>query len=228
MTRDAAGRATAVRVYRRQLRNLVGAALALQPGHRPRDVAHILARQACQALGARQAVASVIGAGDGPGAPLRAIAGDARTLSGDHLRLLEQAEGGTRGLQTLVDPATETVTAAAASIDDRAGRPVGALMVADLDRGPFGEDDIAVLVGLAHIAALTLDNGSLQEPFRLGESPGPPTVVRLPSDAARELVDLVTVILGHASILETRLPEGDDHRVDVAGIVTAAQRAARV
>lgn len=201
--------------------------MALQPGLRPRDVAPILARQACQALGARQAVTSVVGAGDSPGAPFRAIAGNARTLSDDHLWLLERAEGGARGLQSLVDPATRSVVAVATSIDDRHGRPAGALMVADGYSGAFDEDDMAVLVGLSHLASLTLDNASLQESVRSGQTPGPATV-RLRSERARELIDLLTVILGHASLLDATLPESDDRRVEVAAIDTAARRATRI
>jgi hypothetical protein len=212
-----------VRTCRRQLRNLVGAAVALHAARRPRDVASILARQACQALGARQAVASVAGAGDSAGVPFRAVAGDAHTLSGDHLRLLEQVEtDGINGVESLVDPSGRGVQAVAMSINDREGRPVGALMVADGHSGAFAEDDLAVLVGLAHMAALTLDGR------RLSGRPSAGDVRRAAAETAGKLVDLLTVILGHASLLDATLPELDTRREDIDTIRAAAEQAGRL
>ena len=47
-------------------------------------------------------------------------------------------------------------------------------------------------------------------------------------EAALELIELLTVIVGHAGLLGATLEESDDRRVDVAAIVTAAQRATRI
>ena len=58
----------------------------------------------------------------------------------------------------------------------------------------------------------------LHEPVRVGESP----------QVAYELIDLLTVILGHAALLWTALPESDQQRADVAAIVTAAERASHI
>lgn len=46
--------------------------------------------------------------------------------------------------------------------------------------------------------------------------------------AAYEFLDLVTVILGHAWLLDATLPEDDDRHHDVAAIATAARRASRI
>jgi hypothetical protein len=225
---DPARTAAPVRICRRQLRNLVGAAIALQHGRQARDVAPILARQAGQALAARQAVASVAGAGDSAGSPFRSVAGDNHFLTDDHLRLLERAErGAVTGVESFVDPVSRSVVAAAASISDRDGRPIGALMVADGYSGAFGEDDIAVLVGLAHIASLTLDNVRLHESVRAGEA-NRSCAMGQPAPAASELTDLLTVILGHAGLLNAAFPETDERRNDIAAIVTAAGRASRI
>ena len=45
---------------------------------------------------------------------------------------------------------------------------------------------------------------------------------------AHDFNNLLTVILGHAALLATTLPESDDRHYDVAAITEAAERAARV
>lgn len=228
---DVAGtaRTTPLRNCRRQLRNLVGAAVALQPGRTARDAAPILARQACQALAARQAVASVTGADGGGVAPFRAFAGETRVLSDDHARLLERAESGEgAGIESMVDPATRAVVAVAAPINDRHGRPVGALLAADGYAGTFGEDDIAVLVGLASMASLTIETDRRHESERPGEARPGEAVRQAAGNLAYELVDLLTVIAGHAALLEVTLAESDDRRQDAAAIALAVRRASRV
>jgi len=49
-----------------------------------------------------------------------------------------------------------------------------------------------------------------------------------PDRLAAELADLVTVILGHARLLDAALPDTSPGRGDVEAIVTAADRAAAV
>ncbi|HTC82209.1 MAG TPA: ATP-binding protein [Acidimicrobiia bacterium] len=152
----------------RQLRQLVGAAIALQPQHRSRDVASVLAHQATQALGARHAVVSVR---DDHG-PFRAVAGDDEGFpTGELLQLLERAEAGELdGIEPWRDPVTGAVGGVAVSITDRAGRAVGALLVADRYSGGFSDDDAAVLVALVHITSVALDNARLYETVMAGEA----------------------------------------------------------
>ena len=47
------------------------------------------------------------------------------------------------------------------------------------------------------------------------------------SEMAQELIDMLTVILGHAALLDGTLPESDSRHEDVMAIVVAAARASR-
>jgi len=49
-----------------------------------------------------------------------------------------------------------------------------------------------------------------------------------PSWVIAELADLVTVIRGHAIILESVLPPNDEHRADLTALIAAAERAAAI
>jgi hypothetical protein len=45
---------------------------------------------------------------------------------------------------------------------------------------------------------------------------------------AQEIIDMLTVILGHAALLDVTLPESDSRREDVMAIVAAAAQASRI
>jgi signal transduction histidine kinase len=49
-----------------------------------------------------------------------------------------------------------------------------------------------------------------------------------PSWLMAELADLVTVIRGHAILLESALPPADEHRADLTALIAAAERAAAI
>jgi signal transduction histidine kinase len=48
------------------------------------------------------------------------------------------------------------------------------------------------------------------------------------SEMAQEIIDMLTVILGHAALLDVTLPESDSRREDVMAIVAAAAQASRI
>jgi hypothetical protein len=62
------------------------------------------------------------------------------------------------------------------------------------------------------------DNIWLQDPMPVSETPR----------VANELIDLLTVILGHAALLWAALGESDPCRDDVTAILIAAERASRI
>jgi PAS domain S-box-containing protein len=206
----------------RQLRHLVGAAIALQPQHRSRDVATVLAHQATQALGARHAVASVID----DGVPFRARAGDGGARAADYLRLVERAERGEQdGIEPWRDPDSGEVLAFAMPVTDRAGRPVGALLVAERYSGPFCDDDGAVLVALVHIASVALDNARLYESVMAGEAhlralveTAPLAILELDLDGS----------VRHANAAAARLLGGPEATPSPAGTVTLDPGTARL
>jgi PAS domain S-box-containing protein len=147
-----------------QLRRLMEAALAVQPQRSSHDVASVVARQACRVLGASHALVSV--RGDLWGQPVRVTAGG--DWGEEHDRLVERAEEAEPGLASaIVDPDTGAVQALAARLNDRDGRPMGVLMVAEA--GSLNDDDESILVALAQLASVAIDNARLYESVRAGE-----------------------------------------------------------
>jgi PAS domain S-box-containing protein len=157
---EAAGRAA-------QLRRLVAAALALQPHHSSPDVAEVVARQACRVLGTRHALVSLAGSTG----PVRVTVGGHGPWADEPARLLERAERAEIGeATTLVDPATGAVEALAVRFNDRHGTAIGTLAVAGRESGTFIDDVGSLLVALAQLASVALDNAELYESVKAGEA----------------------------------------------------------
>jgi len=141
---DAAARA-------HQLRRLMNAALAIQPHHQVDAIAAELARQACSVLGARGAVVDMSGS-DRDGHVVRAVAGDPQAV-----RLESEAAEADDHLLT-------------AALRDREGRLTGAIAVGGYDDAPLTADDESILVALAQLGSIALDNARLYETVRAGEA----------------------------------------------------------
>jgi PAS domain S-box-containing protein len=155
---EAAGRAA-------QLRRLNAAALALHLQQSSSDVADVVARHACRLLDARHALVSLTGSAG----PVRAAVGGPGPWAGDPGRLLERAERAEIGeATTLVDPATGAVEALVVRLNDHQGSAIGTLAVGGRESGVFTDDDESLLVALAQLASVALDNTDLYESVQAG------------------------------------------------------------
>ncbi|HEY3240298.1 MAG TPA: GAF domain-containing protein, partial [Acidimicrobiia bacterium] len=147
-----------------QLRRLVEAALAVPPRPGVRDVAGVVSEQACRVLGAGLALV-VVDAGDE-----RITAAAGGTWGEEHDRLLAEAEGAELGAaMCLRDPTSGAVRAVATRLGGRQGRPAGMLAVAQPSAGGFTSDDESILVLLAQMASVAVDNAHLYETVRARE-----------------------------------------------------------
>ena len=149
-----------------QLRLLGGAAAALIAGRTVAGVLERLRELACTVTGAGRADARAVATGE----PLPDVVGAARRVLdlAEPLRLAQAAIDADPGFLTLAgeDAAKPTSGWLAVPLLGSAGDVVGIVEVCDKEGPPgggFGEEDEALLVGLAAIASVALENTRVYE-----------------------------------------------------------------
>jgi PAS domain S-box-containing protein len=140
----------------------------VQPQRSPREVANVVAEQARRVLGTRHALVVV----DGPGSPLRVGAGPGGVWGEAHERLLADLGGAEHGAAppgSAEDGDHRSPRFLSAPLYDRSGDPVGLLAVGAKETGELTGDDEAILVSLAQMASVAIENAHLYETVRSGE-----------------------------------------------------------
>ncbi len=148
-----------------QLRRLMESALAIVPQLTEEEVARVAVAQACRVLQTRRALVIVI-AGDGT--RLRIASDDAGPWPND-AALLKAAQDAAGGVAARIVDAKLGEFALAARLNDRTGAAIGALVVAGEQGAALDDDDESIVVSLAQMASVALDNARLYESLRAGE-----------------------------------------------------------
>jgi serine phosphatase RsbU (regulator of sigma subunit)/anti-sigma regulatory factor (Ser/Thr protein kinase) len=161
-----------------QLRGLADAALAIAAARTVDELAELVSSNALQVIGAGTAVASMRSGGD------RSLVTDTIAQPGEPIQRREHygmpplhewvCQGGDlirlNGLEleahpswSRVDPPAGTASWLAVPLVDRAGRNTGLLHLSDKRDGAFSSNDEAILVQLAQIVAVAIENLRLYE-----------------------------------------------------------------
>ena len=172
------------------LRRLTEAARAVQPQRSLREVANVVAEQARRVLGTRHALVVLDRT---PAPPLRVGAGPGGLWTEVHERLLADLDSGSvdpgsgdsgsgdsgsgdsgtvgsRSGAPVAGPGTGPAPVAlSARLYNRSGTPVGTLAVGTKETGELTGDDEAILVSLAQMASVAIENAHLYETVRSGE-----------------------------------------------------------
>lgn len=161
-----------------QLRGLADAALAIAGGRTVEATSEIVTKQALELIGASRAVAS-LGSGAGrsliqetiaeQGQPIRHVEQRGRppllqtVCDSGRLMRLNAAELEAHPAWSRQDPPDGTASWLAVPLVDRAGRNAGLIHLSDKRTGAFSPNDEAILVQLAQIASVAIENVRLYQ-----------------------------------------------------------------
>jgi anti-sigma regulatory factor (Ser/Thr protein kinase) len=164
--------------HRDQLRGLADAALAISRARTVEAAAEIVTQQALELIGASRAVASLGSGADRSlihetiaeqGQPIRRVERRGRppllqtVCDVGRLMRLSAAELEAHPAWSRQDPPHGTASWLAVPLVDRAGRNAGLIHLSDKRTGAFSPNDEAILVQLAQIASVAIDNVRLYQ-----------------------------------------------------------------